>query len=161
MTTAVPYMPPISRGERVRDRLSLMPASIDWNRAEEIVQDALTRLSAAVFGRRPAVRSRPHANRTERFPLFAYRTFIPVPTEGFDPIVVGVTFKRTAQGILVRGDMVGEETGTVHFEHPECRLEVREQSEAVLRAARQVAARLEVEVDRLVDALDAPEPVVP
>jgi hypothetical protein len=138
-----------------------MPASIDWSRAEEIVQNALTRLSEAVSERRKGVRSRPHASRTERFPLFAYRTFIPTPAEGFDPIVVGVTFKRTDRGVLVRGDMIGEETGTVHFEHPECRLEVREQSEAVLRAARQVADRLAAEVDQLVAALDAPEPALP
>jgi hypothetical protein len=90
--------------------------------------------------------------------LYVYCVFDPISEVEVDPIVAGVAFKRTSGGILVRGDVCGEESGRVYLELPEYGEIVPETGTAVIQAASRTAARLSREVDAVLRALDHTEP---
>jgi hypothetical protein len=118
----------------------------DWDEVARVVQRALERLAARVRRRRTDIRSRPGRTAATAFPLFAYYTF-DVPTNPeLEPVVVGVLFARAGQDrIAVRGDVSGEESGSVHYEAEAT--EVRDEHAAVLTQAYQVASDLAERAD--------------
>ena len=159
MTHTELYSHPIARVPHVRARLEIAKPTwthdhIDWDEVEQAVNDVFGELASWVKRLRPSVRSRAGSNRSPAVILYVYRVFEPISDPESDAIVVGVAFKNTPHGILVRGDICGEDSGTVYFEHPDCRKEVPKPNRAVLTAASAVAARLEREIDRLIEMLD-------
>ena len=53
--------------------------------------------------------------------LFSFMTFDLGDQEELDPVIVGLTFEPSlsGDGVRVRGDISGEETGRIDFELPE------------------------------------------
>lgn len=74
--------------------------------------------------------------------LFAYYTLYSKDTPGRDPIVAGIACIQNSEGVLVRGDFCGEETGTLVLEEFASRIQVKASPEEVLGAVQKVAARL-------------------
>jgi hypothetical protein len=132
---------------------------VDWDEVQRAVEEAFSQLAASVAGRLPGVRCRPGANRSPAVLLYAYSVFdLPDPPDA-DPIVVGVSFKRGANGILVRGDICGEESGEIYWAPSTCRVLVPQDAGGVLLAGRTVATLLAREVEMLMNLLRRREPV--
>ena len=81
----------------------------------------------------PAISSRGGRTSTQRFPLFSYRTFQTAAEPEADAVVVGVDFQEQEQGISIRGDISGEESGRVFFEEA-CEAEVGPDRDSFSRA---------------------------
>ena len=47
----------------------------------------------------------------KQFLLFTHRTYSSPSHDSIDPVVVGLTFKRTDSGVVIEADASGEETG--------------------------------------------------
>jgi hypothetical protein len=154
---------PVVRGADARARQTLdldsrLGPEVDWDDVQRAVADPFCRLAADVAVRLPGVRCRPGANRSPAVLLYAYSVFdLPDPPDP-DPLVVGVSFKRGANGLLVRGDICGEESGKIYWAPSTCRLLVPQDAGDVLLAGSTVATLLAREIDALVNLLRRREP---
>jgi hypothetical protein len=99
-----------------------------------------------------AVMVRPGRTSTQRFPLFSYLTFSQPDRPETDPVVVGVDFAFQAEGLLVRGDIAGEESGQVFFSGKE-EVVKAPSLPGVLEAAREVANHLVAQGQGVLQAL--------
>lgn len=128
-------------------------SAIDWEALHEYIQQLLAPMRAEVEQRWPQVRSRPGKTFTEKMLLFSYCAFENPSQPEVDPVVVGVDFAPgPAEDVVrVRGDLCGEETGSVWFEVPE--QQVSRTQEALRKAAESVTTQLAAEADRVAEGL--------
>jgi hypothetical protein len=130
-------------------------AAADWDRVHEVVQGVLGEMARDVERRWPEIGSRPGRTTTRRFPLFSFRTFFTKVDRGADPVVVGLDFKPEADGVRVRGDISGEESGRVWYDE-ECEQTAAKSLDSILAAAQEIAGRLARQSDLLPSALAVP-----
>jgi hypothetical protein len=154
---------PVVRIANVRARLMFDPTprpqrEIDWDAVQLAVADDFYQLAADMAVRLKEARCRPGANRSPAVPLYAYSVFDLSSNPTADPIVVGVSFKRSENGILVRGDICGEESGKIYLAPSACRLLVPQDARRVILEGSAVATRLAREVETLINLLRCGEP---
>jgi hypothetical protein len=133
-------------------------SQVDWDLVYEAIQAIFEPMAEAIHRRRPDTRSRANRAAAHAFFLFAYRVFDVPMDHAIDPVVVGVEFAPapTNGGVLVRGDISGEESGRIYFELDES--EVPSARAVVLEAARQTATQLSNQVEVVIEALAQPGP---
>src|SRR5436305_396528 len=113
----------------------------EWDHIHEAVQQFLAQMARQVSEEGSAISSRGGRTSTQRFPLFSYRTFQTAAEPEADAVLVGVDFQAQEQGVSIRGDISGEETGHVFFDEA-CEAEAEPHRDSVVRAALAVASRL-------------------
>jgi hypothetical protein len=105
--------PPVGRTEHL-ERLAILadqPADAEWwDDVHETVQVELALLEVKIRRTVPGIRVDAGRTRGDRFHLFSYRTFS-LPDGHVDPVVAGVTFSPTPNGVAVEADISGEQTG--------------------------------------------------
>ena len=107
---------------------------LDWDEIHEVVQSILEKLDEVVRQFRPQASISPGRNSSRDCSLFSYRTY-----ECAEPLVVGISFARGNNGIIVHGDITEETTGYVLFDVPPTEVVGRAE---IVNAARQVANQL-------------------
>lgn len=108
------FRPPVFRTEYL-DRLEALPDSPAltpalWDEVNRVVQEQLAPLKADVRRKAPEIRVDEGRTQGKQFFLFSYCTFS-VPSSDVDPVVAGITFTPTQDGVSVVADVSGEQTG--------------------------------------------------
>jgi hypothetical protein len=85
------------------------------------------------------------------FPAFSYRTFYPPEGMEREPVVAGVDLHMEAEGVRLIGDIVGEDSGIIHYELPT--LSGLTSSVAIVEAARELARQLAQQAEVIVRAV--------
>jgi hypothetical protein len=121
-----------------------------WTEVHERVQQQLSRLEGEVRRRLTSVRVDKGRTRGARFYLFSYRTFS-IPDSGLDPVVAGMTFTPTHEGVTVETDVSGEHLGDRISAVPSKMLANRRAQ--ILAAADELGGKLSQSADAVSGAL--------
>ena len=152
----VSSFPPVARNADLK-RLAMPPkpalAPELWSEVHDEVQKQLALLETDV--RRNVAEIRVDTGRTRggKVLLYSYRTFS-VPQSSLDPVVVGMTFTPSHQGVAVEADVSGEQTGDIISSVPS--KTVADSPEVLLAAARELAQTLCQSAGAIVSALNDP-----
>ena len=130
---------------------------IDWDRIHRQTHALLEPLVGYVQRQQPTVRSQGGTTQTPALPLFSYRVFRWGDEPDLEAVIVGLDFKPSPNGgIVVRGDIGGEETGRTYYQAGEHA--VAGTMPAVLAAAVAIASELAAQGDVVVSALRVRQP---
>lgn len=102
-----------------RPEVSRAPAPLnqaDWDHVHESIQARLARLWKKISAAAPGSLSRPGRTVAPAFALFSYRVFFRKSLDEDDPILVGVTIREKDGRYRAEGQIVGEESGWLHFD---------------------------------------------
>jgi hypothetical protein len=88
-----------------------------WSDVHERVQRHLAVLEAEVRRRVADVQVDKGRTHGKQFYLFSYKTFS-VPGSGRDPLVSGISFTPSLEGVTIEADVSGEENGDLVFAEP-------------------------------------------
>jgi hypothetical protein len=133
------------------DGMALSPG--DWEEVHATVQKALAALAEQVQASCPTIRSRGGKTSARAWLLFSYRVFQPPQGCQADPVVAGVDFRPGKGGIVIKGDLCGEEGGEILYELDR---EAAPTKAAVLEAAQDIAKALTGQAAVVVRALTTP-----
>jgi len=89
---------------------------VDWDRIHAAVQTRLEELGTKISAAASGSLSRPGRTVAPAFALFSHHVFFRASLDEDDPILVGVTIRDEGACYRVVGEIVGEETGRIHFE---------------------------------------------
>ena len=90
----------------------------DFECLHEAAQKIFETLVKKIQVRLPALNAILGRTRTVKFPLYSHMTFEDKTRPGIDPVVVGIDVRVDTGAILIQGHIMGEETGTAHFDLP-------------------------------------------
>jgi hypothetical protein len=90
----------------------------DFDRLHEASQKIFEALARKAQQRYPALKALFGRTTTQKFPMFSHVTFEDKSQPNIDPVVVGIDVRVDMGLILLEAEIVGEETGKVHFELP-------------------------------------------
>ena len=125
---------------------------IDWAGIDRAVQAALAGLVKRLRARIPGLKWKVHSYRSTFIKLASYAIFYHADGDDFDPIYVGLSISGEDSPIRISGDISGDETGHVYFDHG-CDLTVEAREVTILDAAREVAGRLATEFRVVIEAV--------
>jgi hypothetical protein len=155
MTPAtLPYYEPVAQNAYL-GRLAVNPPRPDcspvfWTNVHEEIQKQFTPLESEVRRQVPGIRVAAGRTKGDKFYLFSYLTFS-TPDGTIDPVVVGITFTPSPQGVAVEADVSGETTGdlisaalarTVPNSREELLAEARESARGLCQLAGAIATAL-------------------
>ncbi len=155
MAVVQSYYPPVADfRDDYPTRLRIREAPADLSRIADRVEVPLAQLSEAVRQQIPASFSRPGRTKVGTTSLFVYQTFYLPGVPETEPVVVGIAFEPRDNETIIRGDVSGEDSGTVYFELTQRRVDSGHG--AILTVALDFASKLAEESAMIVDALTAP-----
>lgn len=136
--------------------LVYVPTSVGqefWTEVHECVQEQLTELEREVGQLLPGIRTTAGRTHGKHFLLFSYRAFSG-PNGDVDPVVAGIMFRETAEGIDVEADISGEQIGDLIS--PQIDRTTPYSREALLAVASESARELCKSAKAIVAALENP-----
>jgi hypothetical protein len=148
---------PVARTEYL-GRLAILSSSETfgpelWAEVHDEVQASLMGLETEIGRKVPALRATAGRTKGDNFFLFSYRTFS--TSDGvIDPVVVGLTFTPSGQGVTVEADASGEQTGD--WISSVASKSVGSSRDELLAAIRESARKLCESNDAIVAALEDP-----
>ena len=155
--TMEPFFEPVRRTSLVRPRLELAVApkgdeQVDWAEVQRAIQDTFRDLAGDVRVRVPSIAVKDGTARGGVVELFVFSSFMLPSRPSAEAIVVGVTFTGEERGLLITADVCGEESGCVYAREQPRSVDAKA-TQALARAASELAARVSRGVDVIVDAI--------
>lgn len=150
------YFEPVARLPYV-PRLELTPtaslaskAPIDWSVVEGAARSALMQLEADIKTRQPSTQARCGMTSGGAVKVFSYCA-LSLPSRG-EAIVAGLTVIAIEDGLTLRADVCGEDSGRIFLQETPHHLDTDEAS-LIAGAAANLAARLTRRVDEITRVL--------